>query len=88
MAEDAVVVTEYVSRLATEGRGFPELLNDPGHGGMVCGGEMNHLPAAMFEDHKHVEKGEACSDHGKEVIAQETSRWLRRNGSQVVDLPG
>ena len=67
VAVDVVVVTEHVSRLVTEGRGFPELLNDPCHGGMVRGSEMNHLPATVFEDDKHVETGEAGRDHRKEV---------------------
>lgn len=88
VAVDAVVVTEEVSRLVTEGRSLPELLNDPGHGRMVGGREMNHLSVAMFEDDKHIEKGEAAVTTVKKSMAQETSRWLRRKESQVVDLPG
>ena len=88
MAVDAVIVTQQVSGLPTEGCGFSKLLNDPFHGGMVRRCEMNHAPSTMAEDNKHIEKRKVECDHGKEVHCQETSRWLRRKGSQFEGLSG
>jgi len=79
VAVDAVVVTEHVSRLTTEGRGFPELLNDPCHGGRLRS-EMNHLPATVFEDHKHVEAGEADRCHRKAVNGPEDVQMVAEEG--------
>ncbi len=56
IAVDAVIVTKQVSRLETEGSGCPKLLNDPFHGGMACRRDMNHFPASVVKNDKHVEQ--------------------------------
>ncbi len=40
--------SERISAGDSEGRSLPELLNHPDHEGMVCDGEMNHLPATTL----------------------------------------
>ncbi len=56
VAVDAVIVTEQISGLTTEGRGFSKLFNNPCHGGMIRRREMNHPPSTLFKDEKNVEK--------------------------------
>ena len=54
VAINTIVVTEQILRLLAEWRCFPKLLNNPSHGWVVAGGEMNDLSATVIEHHKDI----------------------------------
>ena len=67
IAVNPVIISKNVSRLATKGRRFPQLLDNPLHGWTICRCKLNDLPATVIEDKEDKYRIEAERRDCKEI---------------------
>ena len=62
------------------GEGVPELLSDPGGGGMVGDGDVEDATSVVREDSEHEQEPERDRRHDEEVGGRDLAHVIREEG--------
>lgn len=78
--EDAVAIVEKVSITIPAADDFPQLLQRPCCGRMLCHVEVQQPTRAMLDEYEHIEQSECCRDTDKEVTCHNPPRVIVKKG--------